>query len=43
MGSGCKEPCLIRWEKGYAEKLVVVTDLDEKEAQCGLVPDAVLD
>jgi Transposase DDE domain len=23
---------LIRWEKGYAEKLVVVTDLDEKEA-----------
>jgi len=23
---------LIRWEKGYEEKLVVVTDLDEKEA-----------
>ena len=23
---------LMRWEKGYAEKLVVVTDLDEKEA-----------
>jgi hypothetical protein len=23
---------LIRWEKGYAEKLVVVTDLNEKEA-----------
>jgi hypothetical protein len=23
---------LIRWEKGYSEKLVVVTDLDEKEA-----------
>lgn len=23
---------LIRWEKGYCEKLVVVTDLDEKEA-----------
>src|SRR5260370_39078411 len=23
---------LMRWEKGYEEKLVVVTDLDEKEA-----------
>ncbi len=23
---------VMRWEKGYAEKLVVVTDLDEKEA-----------
>src|SRR5215468_9813147 len=24
---------LMRWEKGYEEKLVVVTDLDEKEAK----------
>lgn len=34
---------LIRWEKGYEEKLAVVTGMPRKRGQCCLVSNALLD
>ena len=33
---------LIRWERGYEEKLVVVTEMARERRQRSLVPDAFL-